>query len=234
MTFSLSATQWIQSVRFEESKFALFFLNSNIFFRIKKDIRIISQQLCIWCVQTTNVYIYIYILFILAVLKIELFPAIGPSSLLINITEGKVHRHKYKKKKELFLFQRQRLCEKNKTNKHCRENSRLICRLADRLGVNIGLLFWKDCLFSIQSNTFHLLSIKHDKCTIRWLQIEAAPIWYIPCLLSSPHSGTCSRNKPTKTSSRIVGNESRDIEREKVQSDFSALYKETKGLASKI
>lgn len=177
--------------------------------------------------------IYIYFLFIPAVLKIELFPAIGPSSLLINITEGKVHRHKYKKKKELFLFQRQRLCEKNKTNKHCRENSRLICRLADRLGVNIGLLFWKDCLFSIQSNTFHLLAIKHDKCTIRWLQIEAAPNWYIPCLLSSPLSGTCSRNKPTKTSSRIVGNESREIEREKVQSDFSALYKETKGLASK-
>lgn len=48
--------------------------------------------------------IYIYILFIPAVLKIELFPAIGPSSLLINITEGKVHRHKYKKKKELFYF----------------------------------------------------------------------------------------------------------------------------------
>lgn len=164
----------------------------------------------------------------------KIFPAVGPSSLLINITEGKVHRHEYKKKKELFLFQRQRLCEKNKTNKHYRQSSRLICRFETPFGVNIGLLFWKDCLFSIQSNTFHLLAIKHDKCTIRWLQIEATPIWYIPCLLSSPHSGTCSRNKPTKTSSRIVGNESREIEREKVQSDFSALCKETKGLASKI
>lgn len=233
MTFSLSATQWIQSVRFEESKFALFFLNSNIFFSHKK--RHSYHQPTIMYLMCANYKrIYIYFLFIPAVLKIELFPAIGPSSLLINITEGKVHRHKYKKKKELFLFQRQRLCEKNKTNKHCREKSRLICRLADRLGVNIGLLFWKDCLFSIQSNTFHLLAIKHDKCTIRWLQIEAAPIWYIPCLLSSPYSGTCSRNKPTKTSSRIVGNESREIEREKVQSDFLALYKETKGLASKI
>lgn len=212
---------------------SLFFLNSNIFFSHKK--RHSYHQPTIMYLMCANYKrIYIYFLFIPAVLKIELFPAIGPSSLPINITEGKVHRHKYKKKKELFLFQRQRLCEKNKTNKHCRENSRLICRLADRLGVNIGLLFWKDCLFSIQSNTFHLLAIKHDKCTIRWLQIEAAPIWYIPCLLSSPHSGTCSRNKPTKTSSRIVGNESREIEREKVQSDFSALYKETKGLASKI
>lgn len=212
---------------------SLFFLNSNIFFSHKK--RHSYHRPTIMYLMCANYKrIYIYFLFIPAVLKIELFPAIGPSSLLINITEGKVHRHKYKKKKELFLFQRQRLCEKNKTNKHRRENSRLICRLADRLGVNIGLLFWKDCLFSIQSNTFHLLAIKHDKCTIRWLQIEAAPIWYIPCLLSSPHSGTYSRNKPTKTSSRIVGNESRDIEREKVQSDFSALYKETKGLASKI
>lgn len=97
----------------------------------------------------------------------KIFPAIGPSSLLINITEGKVHRHEYKKKKELFLFQRQRLCEKNKTNKHYRQSSRLICRFETPFGVNIGLLFWKDCLFSIQSNTFHLLAIKHDKCTIR-------------------------------------------------------------------
>lgn len=210
-----------------------FFKLKHFFFALKKTF-VSSANNYVFDVCKLQTYIYIFFLFIPAVLKIELFPAIGPSSLLINITEGKVHRHKYKKKKELFLFQRQRLCEKNKTNKHCRENSRLICRLADRLGVNIGLLFWKDCLFSIQSNTFHLLAIKHDKCTIRWLQIEAAPIWYIPCLLSSSHSGTCSRNKPTKTSSRIVGNESRDIEREKVQSDFSALYKEPKGLASKI
>lgn len=101
--------------------------------------------------------IYIYFLFIPAVLKIELFPAIGPSSLLINITEGKVHRHKYKKKKELFLFQRQRLCEKNKTNKHYRENSRLICRLADRLGVNIGLLFGKIVYFLSKATPFIFL-----------------------------------------------------------------------------
>lgn len=146
---------------------SLFFLKLKHFFFSHKKRHSYHQPTIMYLMCANYKRIYIYFLFIPAVLKIELFPAIGPSSLLINITEGKVHRHKYKKKKELFLFQRQRLCEKNKTNKHCRENSRLICRLADRLGVNIGLLFWKDCLFSIQSNTFHLLAIKHDKCTIR-------------------------------------------------------------------